>query len=153
MTDMRVRPVAAGETEEFLDWFERYWVELETFNDFPDPLSRDEYRRMMRESDDHHFWWLDDDGAHVGFCVFSIGHHWYRHDLTDGYVDEFYIDPEARRSGAGHMLAAAMLDEFHRRGVRQITLSVLLRNTPAATFWQSLGFVPSMYKMTMPQEG
>lgn len=144
-----VRPVEADEFEEFLDWFERYWQELETFNDFPDPLSRDEYRRLLQNAGDHHFWWADRDGAHIGFCVFTIGHHWYRYDITDGYVDEFYVEPSARRGGAGRALAEAMLAEFRRRGVREITLSVLIRNTRAAAFWRSLGFVPAMTKMAL----
>ncbi|MHB8573738.1 MAG: GNAT family N-acetyltransferase, partial [Dehalococcoidia bacterium] len=76
--------------------------------------------------------------------------HWYRHDITDGYVDEFYIAPEARRDGAGRIVGEAMLTEFRRRNVREIHLHVLLRNTRAAGFWQSLGFTPAMYSMTLP---
>jgi ribosomal protein S18 acetylase RimI-like enzyme len=150
---VRARPVAAHEIEEFLDWFERYWTELETFNDYPDPFSREEYRALLREPGTRRFWWAERDGRRIGFCVFTIGPHWYRRDITDGYVDEFYIAPEERRGGAGQALAQLMLAEFRRHGVREVHLSVLLRNTRAQAFWQSLGFGPMMYRYALPLEG
>jgi ribosomal protein S18 acetylase RimI-like enzyme len=149
---VQARPVASGEVEEFLDWFERYWRELETFNDYPDPYSRDEYRRLVQTSTDHTFWWGERDGERLGFCVFTIGPHWYRQDLTDGYVDEFYIAPEHRRGGTGRALAMLMLAEFGRRKVREVQLSVLLRNDRAAAFWSSLGFGRMMYKCALPYD-
>jgi ribosomal protein S18 acetylase RimI-like enzyme len=144
VTSSAVKP---DEIEEFLDWFERYWEELETFSDFPDPFSRTEYRRLLREPGDHHFWWADVEGRHAGFCVFTIGHHWYRRDLIDGYVDEFYIDPAFRRGGVGRTLAQSMFSEFHRRKVRRIELSVLPRNARARAFWTSLGFELALLRM------
>lgn len=150
---LRVRPLEAHEHETFLDWFERYWDELDGFNDYPDPFSRAEYRRLLREPGDHHFWWAERDGRPAGFCVFTIGQHWYRRDLIDGYVDEFYIAPDERRGGAGRALAQAMLAEFRRRQVREIHLSVLMRNTRAAAFWSSLGFAPMMTKMALRPDG
>ncbi len=144
--------VANEETEEFLDWFERYWVELETFNDFPDPFSRAEYRRLVQEPGDRHFWWADLDGRHIGFCVFIIGPHWYRRDITDGYIDEFYIEPAARRGGAGRALATLVLDEFRRRKVREVRLSALRRNERASAFWRQLGFEVAMTKMALHQD-
>ena len=147
---VQARPVAEHEIEEFLDWFERYWPELESFMDYPDPYSRDEYRRLMQTATDHHFWWGERDGERIGFCVFTIGPHWYRQDLIDGYVDEFYIAPAHRRGGTGRALASLMMAEFRRRNVREVTLSVLVRNERARGFWASLGFGPAMYKYAMP---
>ncbi|HLZ70328.1 MAG TPA: GNAT family N-acetyltransferase [Dehalococcoidia bacterium] len=146
---LQVRPVASEEFEEFLDWFARYWQELETFNDFPDPFSREQYRRLLHEPGGRHFWWAERAGRRIGFCVFIVGPHWYRQDITDGYVDEFYIVPEARRDGAGRALAEAMLAEFRRHGVREIRLSVLRRNSRAAAFWSSLGFAVEMTRMAL----
>jgi|SRR5579883_1567991 ribosomal protein S18 acetylase RimI-like enzyme len=150
MGEFAARAVVAAEIEVFLDWFERYWAELESFMDLPDPFSRDEYRHLMQNAPDHHFWWAEMDGHHVGFCVFTIGQHWYRRDLLDGYVDEFYIAGEARRRGIGRRLAEAMLTEFRRRGVRVIELSVLRRNERAQAFWRALGFETQMLKLAMP---
>lgn len=146
-----IRPVSVDEVEEFLDWFERYWAELETFMDYPDPFSRDEYRHLMQHPGDHTFWWADLDGRHAGFCVFSVEQHWYRRDLTDGYVDEFYVEPSFRRRGVGRELAQAMLAELRRAGVREIGLSVLRRNERAQAFWRSLGFGLAMYRMAMQE--
>jgi ribosomal protein S18 acetylase RimI-like enzyme len=148
-----VRPVAEHEIEEFLDWFERYWAELETFNDYPDEFSRAEYRRAVREAGERRFWWLDHAGRHAGFCVFIIGPHWYRRDVFDGYIDEFYVEPSHRRSGLGKSLANALLEEFRRAGVREIRLSVLRRNERAAAFWSGLGFGVEMTRMALRLDG
>jgi ribosomal protein S18 acetylase RimI-like enzyme len=152
MDRVMIRAVAPNEVEEFLDWFERYWEELETFSDFPDPFARSEYRRLLQEPGDQHFWWADVDGRHAGFCVFTIGHHWYRRDVIDGYVDEFYVEPALRRGGVGRTLANAMLAEFRRRGVRRMELSVLPRNTRARAFWASLGFELALLRMAWAGE-
>jgi ribosomal protein S18 acetylase RimI-like enzyme len=144
-----LRPVAAHEVEEFLDWFERYWQELETFNDYPDPFSRAEYLRLLREPGDRRFCWIDRDGRHIGLCVYIIGPHWYRRDVTDGYVDEFYVEPGSRRGGVGQAAAQQMMTEFRRVGVREVRLSVLRRNSRAAAFWAGLGFGDEMTRMAL----
>lgn len=154
MDEVSVRPVEAAEVETFLDCFERYWDELETFHDYPDPFSRDEYRRHMLQSrgpfGERLFWWIELDGQPAGFCVFTLGPHWYRQDVRDGYVDEFYIDPAFRRGHVGTAAARAMLSEFRRRGVRQVELSVLPRNSRARAFWTGLGFGVEMLRMALP---
>lgn len=152
-TQVQARPVEAREHEVFLDWFERYWEEHDRLNDYPDPYSRAEYRRLLENPGDHRFWWAERNGAPIGFCVFTIGPHWYRQDLTDGYVDEFYIAPEERRGGAGRALAGQMLAEIRRHNVREIHLSVLIRNTRATAFWASLGFAPMTTKMALRPNG
>lgn len=153
MGAVTVRGVEPDEVEEFLDWFERYWAELETFNDYADPFSRDEYRHLIQEPGGHAFWWADAEGRHIGFCVFTIGPHWYRRDIVDGYIDEFYIAPDSRRGGLGTAIWRQMLAEFRRRGVRQIELSVLPRNTRAVAFWTSLGFGVETLRMALRPDG
>jgi ribosomal protein S18 acetylase RimI-like enzyme len=144
-----VRPVAESEFEEFLDWFERYWAELETLNDYTDPFSRTEYRRLLHQPGGHRFWWGMRDGRQIGFCVFTIGPHWYRQDIVDGYVDEFYIEPESRRGGAGRELMQAVMQEFRNHNVREIGLHVLRRNERAIAFWSGFGFGVAQHRMAL----
>lgn len=151
--DVSLRAVEPREVEEFLDWFARYWRELETFNDYPDPFSRDEYRRLLLEPGDRRFRWIERDGRRIGLCVYMIGPHWYRRDVTDGYVDEFYIEPDSRRGGVGRAAALRMLAEFRRAGVREVRLSVLRRNSRAAVFWTNLGFGDEMTRMALRLDG
>ncbi len=152
-TAISLRPVEPGEVEEFLDWFERYWEELETFNDYPDPFSREQYRRLLQEPGDRRFRWIERDGRRIGLCVFMIGPHWYRRDVTDGYVDEFYVEPGSRRGGVGRAAAQRMLEEFRTAGVREVRLSVLRRNSRAAAFWADLGFGDEMTRMALRLRG
>ncbi len=108
--------------------------------EYADPFSRAEYRRLLQQPEGQRFCWAELDGRRIGFCVFTVGHHWYRHDLTHGYIDEFYVLPEARRGGIATALAHLVLDEMRRLGVRQCELSVLPRNAPGRALWESLGF-------------
>lgn len=153
MAEVVVRPVAAGEVEEFLDWFERYRAEHEPFGDYPDPFSRAEYRRALLEPAGRHFWWADLNGEHVGFGVFIIGPHWYRHDVTDAYIDDFYVASAARRGGVGTAVARAMLEECRRRGAHQVELQVLPRNPRAQAFWRSLGFGLESLRLAIRVDG
>lgn len=149
MATIKVRSVSVDDFDQFLDWFERYWAEHEPFGDYADPFAREQYRLAMQNPAGRRFWWAELDGERVGFGVFIIGPHWYRQDITDAYIDDFYVEPAARRSGVGRAVAQAMLAECSRLGVHRVELQVLPRNTRAQAFWQSLGFGLESLRMAL----
>lgn len=55
-------------------------------------------------------------------------------------VNDFFVDPDARRRGIGRALAQKLLDEAKTKRVDRIDLEVLPTNTVAVAFWESLGF-------------
>ncbi len=55
-------------------------------------------------------------------------------------VNDFFVEPAARRKGAGRALAQKILDEAKAMRVDHIDLEVLPTNTVAAAFWKSMGF-------------
>jgi len=55
-------------------------------------------------------------------------------------VQDFFVDPSARRKGIGRALATKLLEEAKAMHVDRIDLEILPTNTAAAAFWKSMGF-------------
>lgn len=55
-------------------------------------------------------------------------------------VNDFFVEPAARRKGVGRALAGKLMEEAKAMHVDQIDLEVLPTNVAAAAFWKSLGF-------------
>jgi ribosomal protein S18 acetylase RimI-like enzyme len=142
--------VAASERPEFLEWFARYWAELERFMDHSDPFVPEAYAKLMESAGDTtRFVWAEVDGRRAGFCVYSIKPHWYRTDIHEGYIDELYVVPEMRRNHVGRAIAAAAIQACRSRGATEVTLNVLPKNARAQAFWADLGFQPDMLRMRL----
>ncbi|MFI5720097.1 GNAT family N-acetyltransferase [Nocardia sp. NPDC051750] len=55
------------------------------------------------------------------------------------YLEDLYVTPEARGTGLGQALLAALAQEAHTRGYSRVSWSVLTWNTPSIGFYESLG--------------
>lgn len=84
--------------------------------------------------------------AHVALVdgVVAGGAIWFLNYSTwDGvhgiYLEDLYVRPEARGSGLGRALLAALAHEAHSRGYTRVSWSVLTWNTPSIGFYESLG--------------
>lgn len=78
------------------------------------------------------------DGQPAGFAL------WFRNFSTwEGtfgiYLEDLYVRPTARRSGAGTALLAALAAVCARHGYRRLEWSVLDWNSPALAFYRRLG--------------
>ena len=65
-----------------------------------------------------------------------------------GHLHDLWVDPAARGSGAGRMLARAILTECGERGAPRVVLSSASQNLPAQRLFSSLGWRPTMVEMT-----
>lgn len=78
------------------------------------------------------------DGAPVGFALFF--HNFSTFEGRPGiYLEDLFVSPEARGSGAGKALLAALATLALERGCARLEWSVLDWNTPAIEFYRSLG--------------
>jgi GNAT superfamily N-acetyltransferase len=78
------------------------------------------------------------DGAPVGFALFF--HNFSTFEGQPGiYLEDLFVSPEARGSGAGKALLAALATLALERGCARLEWSVLDWNTPAIEFYRSLG--------------
>lgn len=77
-------------------------------------------------------------GAPVGFALFF--HNFSTFEGAPGiYLEDLFVRPEARGSGAGRALLRELARLAVDRGCARLEWSVLDWNSPAITFYQSLG--------------
>src|SRR5437763_13134528 len=58
----------------------------------------------------------------------------------DAWLEDLFVTPDARRSGAGRALVQACVDRAHARGCKRIQLDANEHNGPALGLYESLGF-------------
>ncbi len=81
------------------------------------------------------------DGMPVGFALFF--HNFSTFEGRPGiYLEDLFVDPEARGSGAGKALLSALAGLAIERGCARLEWSVLDWNAPAIDFYRSLGAKP-----------
>ncbi|PWK09643.1 GNAT family N-acetyltransferase [Tumebacillus permanentifrigoris] len=59
-----------------------------------------------------------------------------------GFIQDVYVPPLARKSGAGRALVAALEAAFRAQGISYVELHVLEGNEIGQAFWQSRGYQP-----------
>ena len=78
------------------------------------------------------------DGAPVGFALFF--HNFSTFEGRPGiYLEDLFVDPVARGSGAGRALLQRLAQIACERGCARLEWAVLDWNTPAIKFYESLG--------------
>mgnify|MGYP000426787585 CR=1 FL=1 len=78
------------------------------------------------------------DDAAVGFALFF--HNFSTFEGAPGiYLEDLFVDPQARGLGAGKALLSALAVLAVERGCARLEWSVLDWNTPAIDFYRSLG--------------
>jgi ribosomal protein S18 acetylase RimI-like enzyme len=86
-------------------------------------------------------WLVERDGAVIGYAIVT-----FSYDLEfggrDAYLTELWIDPPARRTGAGTTALALLDPELRACGVQALHLQVRPDN-PALRLYQRSGFVTS----------
>jgi GNAT superfamily N-acetyltransferase len=93
----------------------------------------------------------DIDGAPVGFALFF--HNYSTWEGRAGiYLEDLYVRPEARRSGAGRRLMARLAAIAVERGCARLDLSVLDWN-PARRFYGALGIAQMEEWLSYRAEG
>ncbi|WP_369023954.1 GNAT family N-acetyltransferase [Nocardia cyriacigeorgica] len=55
------------------------------------------------------------------------------------YLEDLFVKPQARGTGLGKALIAALAEEAVRNGYSRVSWSVLTWNTPSIDFYESLG--------------
>ena len=81
------------------------------------------------------------DRAAVGFALFF--HNFSTFEGRPGiYLEDLFVDPQARGAGAGRALLSALATLAVARGCPRLEWSVLDWNAPAIGFYRSLGAQP-----------
>jgi GNAT superfamily N-acetyltransferase len=90
---------------------------------------------------------LDDDGTEfliAGEPPAAFAQLRFRHSLwtgaDDAWLEDLYVDADARRAGLGRALVEACVERARERGCRRIQLDCNERNRAALALYESLGF-------------
>lgn len=73
----------------------------------------------------------------IGMALYYISYSTWRGRCL--YLEDFYVQPEHRRKGAGVMLFEALLKEVKNLGVKRMDWQVLAWNEPALNFYRKIG--------------
>jgi ribosomal protein S18 acetylase RimI-like enzyme len=79
------------------------------------------------------------DGRTVGYGVLTVGYS-VEHGGRDGFLDDFYLAPEARGQGLGRRILDALEREAQALGIRVLHLEVQAENRRAEALYRSVGF-------------
>ncbi|MDI1432060.1 MULTISPECIES: GNAT family N-acetyltransferase [Polyangium] len=85
-----------------------------------------------------------------------IGYTWGRLEKRDwtmlldacGALHDIYVEPEARRLGAGRALCVGMIQRLSELGAPRVVLATATKNEAAQKLFASLGFRATMIEMT-----
>lgn len=64
------------------------------------------------------------------------------HDAPDCWLEDLYVDEDARRLGVGRALTEAAIERARERGCRRIQLDVNEANPEALALYEGVGFDP-----------
>ncbi|WP_330632479.1 GNAT family N-acetyltransferase [Halocatena halophila] len=83
-----------------------------------------------------------DDGAIVGFVMFTAQSGRYTELVKTGVIENLYVVPTARDEGIGSALLEAAHTRLHEAGVETIMLDVMASNRAAQRFYARHGYDP-----------
>jgi GNAT superfamily N-acetyltransferase len=137
---VRVRPVRPGDEAE-IDRMIHALAAYERSSDLVDASVEDLAAALFGPDPRVFAHVAEVEGEVVGFALWYVTYSTWtgRHGL---WVEDLFVDPAARRQGAGRALLAALAAECQRRGYRRLEWWVLDWNTPAWDFYRGLGATP-----------
>jgi len=109
-------------------------------NDFPYAVAREQARIFV----------ADQEGTLVGFISARL---WtplpIYAETTEGYIDELYVVPEARRQGVGARLVQAVKAWAAAVPAGQLRVGVLAANADGLAFWERMQAHPLAVTLTL----
>lgn len=84
--------------------------------------------------------WIARQGEDVvGYVVITLGFS-VEYGGRDGFIDDFYLAPQARGRGIGRKMLSFAVAKAKQLGIRTLHLEVELGNDPALDLYRSAGF-------------
>lgn len=92
------------------------------------------------------------DGQAIGFAVYFFNYSTWQ-GRNGLYLEDLYVSPESRGSGAGKALLKALAREAVAKGCGRLEWCVLDWNEPAIQFYKSIGALPQEEWVRYRMEG
>jgi GNAT superfamily N-acetyltransferase len=95
---------------------------------------------------------FDDEETPAGFALFFYNYSTFR-AKAGIYLEDLFVEPALRGKGFGKALLNEVIRIAQKRGCGRVEWSVLNWNTPAISFYQSMGAKPmdewTVYRITL----
>ena len=93
---------------------------------------------------------VEADDAVIGFAYIAKDVRNYAELLENGaWLHDIYVEESFRSTGAGKALMKAVLATAREMGAEKLLLTVAARNSAARSFFEGVGFRPTMTEMTI----
>jgi ribosomal protein S18 acetylase RimI-like enzyme len=93
-----------------------------------------------------------DEGAVLGFVMFTVESGEYQQDRTRGLIRNIYVRPEDRGQGIGTALLEAAESHLADRDADTVGLEVMADNEAARRFYRRHGYEPHRVSLEKPTE-
>jgi GNAT superfamily N-acetyltransferase len=132
---MRLRKAKKGDEDAILGLIQ----ELAEYEREPDAVINSAEQLAVDLFEDHvcESFVLEKEEKIIGFALFYTAYSTWKGRCL--YLEDFYVQPEYRRSGAGKMLFDRVVEEAISRGVKRMDWQVLEWNDPAIQFYKKVG--------------
>ncbi|MQA00003.1 MAG: GNAT family N-acetyltransferase [Dehalococcoidia bacterium] len=145
--DVTLRPVPESEYDAFFAHFPAYHAELDAYDPRREPYDIQRgIEAILDDMDGRELLWIEADGRRSGFVMVRLDSDWPDIERTIASIAEFYVFPDARRSGIGTAAVEALLAQHRARGTYLVEASILRDNGPAKEFWARLGFEVHLFQ-------
>ncbi len=135
----RVRPGTPADADVIVDLMRRYYGE--DGYPFVEAEAREAVRRLIDDQSLGRLWVLLHEGRPVGYLAVTLGFS-LEYRGRDAFVDELYIDQNARGAGLGRVAMETAEAYCEATGVRALHLEVESHRETARALYQRRGFVP-----------
>jgi ribosomal protein S18 acetylase RimI-like enzyme len=133
---MNVAPAGPGDVETLVDLMQEFYAESAY------PLDRAwaaaSLRQLLGDPRLGGAWIARIDGVATGYLVVTLRHS-MAHGAPEGFIDDLFVRPAARRRGVARMLLDALFDDCRSRGVASVKVEVGEDNAAANALYASFG--------------
>ena len=140
MSQLRIRPAVIEDTEIILR-FIRDLAIYENAEHEAQSTPEKVHTTMFSDGATAHGLICEQDGKAIGFAVYFFNYSTWQ-GRNGLYLEDLYIDPEARGNGAGKAMLKALAKIAVANDCGRFEWSVLDWNTPAIKVYDSLGAKP-----------
>jgi GNAT superfamily N-acetyltransferase len=144
---LAIRPLAAADAADWRRLWRAYLAFYETTR--PEAVETETFRRLLDPAEPMFGLLAERGGRNVGLANCILHRHgWSLADVC--YLQDLYVDPEARGAGAGRALIEAVYAEADRRGCPSVYWLTQDFNRAARALYDRVGRVTPFIRYVRP---
>jgi GNAT superfamily N-acetyltransferase len=146
---LNIKQIEKNNLPQLFDLYKEFFEEQRSFGerylfDFTNGSFNEIFLKEIEDNNKYIFLFYDDNKI-IGF-----GRGYINIKTNSFFIQDFYIKPEERKKGNGTSLLKEIINKVSsvNLSVKEIELSVDLKNQKGIDFWHSVGFEEFQFKMS-----